>query len=134
MGKYQRLPKERLTGPLHSMASSNGLAIPFGDKKLILIAGQMAIDSEDKAQCEDMPGEQTEYIFRNIHSILRESGATLDDIVRVVIYVTDMSYLSEVSNIRDRYISFAKPVCTIIGVNELAVKGCKVEIEVTAIA
>ena len=133
MSKYQRLPNERLTGPLHSMVCSNGLVIPLGDRKLILIAGQIAIDSEGEVQHEDMPEEQARYIFRKIQSLLMEAGASLDDIIRVVIYVTDMSYLSKVSSVRDQYVLFAQPVSTYVGVNELAVKGCKVEIEVTAI-
>lgn len=133
MSKYQRLPSGILPGHYNSVACSNGIIIPLGDKKIILLAGQMAIDSEGKVQYEDMPGEQAGYIFRKIQRLLMEAGASLDDIIRVVVYVTDMSYLSDISYVRSQYVIFAQPVSTYVGVNELAVKGCKVEIEVTAI-
>jgi len=44
-----------------------------------------------------------------------------------------MSYFSSVSPVRNMYLKDTKPVSTLVEVNKLAVEGCKVEIEATAI-
>lgn len=132
MADFRRLANDRFPEPIG--AYSNGLMIPIGDKNLIVLTGQIATDSQGKVQHEDLPGEQARYIFENISSLLNEAGATIDDIIRVVIYVTDMGYFADVSKVRNEYLAKARPVSTLVEINKLAVAGCKVEIEVTAIA
>ena len=113
-------------------AYSNGLVIPIGDKELIVLTGQVALTKDGKV-AYDTPAEQMEFIFENIKDLLREAGASIDNIIRVVIYVTDMSYFKEISPVRNKYLNESRPVSTLVEVNKLAVDGCKVEVEVTAI-
>ena len=126
-----QLTNERFPEPIG--AYSNGLSIPIGDKKLVVLTGQIATDASGKVQHEENPGEQTRYIFRNIESLLREAGADIEHLIRVVIYVTDMGYFGEISKVRNEYLHHSRPVSTLVEVNKLAVEGCKVEIEATAI-
>lgn len=127
----QQLNNERFPEPIG--AYSNGLVIPVGDKKLVLLTGQVATDIDGRAQYIEDAGKQTEYIFENIKSLLEEAGATIDNIVKVVIYLTDMKLFKEVSPVRNKYFEKTKPVSTMVEVNKLAVEGCKVEIEVMAV-
>lgn len=131
MNNYKKLNNERFPEPIG--AYSNGLVIPIGDKNMILLTGQVATDKTGQAQFVENPAKQTEFIFKNIESLLAEAGATIDNIVKVVIYVTDMNYFKDVSPVRNEYLSNCKPVSTLVEVNKLAVDECKVEIEVTAI-
>lgn len=126
-----RLTNERFPEPIG--AYSNGLSIPIADRQLVVLTGQIATNSKGEVQFENDPGKQTEYIFENIRSLLLEAGGDIKNIIRVVIYVTDMSYFSSVSPIRNMYLKDTKPVSTLVEVNKLAVEGCKVEIEATAI-
>ena len=126
-----RLTNERFPEPIG--AYSNGLSIPIADRQLVVLTGQIATNSKGEVQFENDPGKQTEYIFENIRSLLLEAGGDISNIIRVVIYVTDMSYFSSVSPVRNMYLKDTKPVSTLIEVNKLAVEGCKVEIEATAI-
>lgn len=126
-----RLTNERFPEPIG--AYSNGLSIPIADRQLVVLTGQIATNSKGEVQFENDSGKQTEYIFENIRSLLLEAGGDIKNIIRVVIYVTDMSYFSSVSPIRNMYLKDTKPVSTLVEVNKLAVEGCKVEIEATAI-
>lgn len=126
-----RLTNERFPEPIG--AYSNGLSIPIADRQLVVLTGQIATNSKGEVQYENDPGKQTEYIFENIRSLLIEAGGDISNIIRVVIYVTDMSYFSSVSPVRNMYLKDTKPVSTLVEVNKLAVEGCKVEIEATAI-
>jgi putative endoribonuclease L-PSP len=126
-----RLTNERFPEPIG--AYSNGLSIDIGDKKLVVLTGQIATDSSGKVQYENEPEKQTEFIFENIESLLKEAGGSINNIIRVVIYVTDMQYFSKISPVRNNYLKDTRPVSTLVEVSKLSVEGCKVEIEVTAI-
>ena len=131
IGNITRLTNERFPDPIG--AYSNGLSIPIADRQLVVLTGQIATNSKGEVQFENEPGKQTEYIFENIRSFLIEAGGDISNIIRVVIYVTDMSFFSSISPVRNMYLKDTKPVSTLVEVNKLAVDGCKVEIEVTAI-
>jgi len=113
-------------------AYSNGLVVPIGDKELIVLTGQVALKKDGTVAC-DKPAEQMRFIFENIKELLNEAGADIDNIIRVVIYVTDMNFFAEISPVRNEYLKESRPVSTLVEVNKLAVEGCKVEVEVTAI-
>ncbi len=77
--------------------------------------------------------EQTKLIFQEINDILKQAGATLDDVVKAVIYLKDINDFEIVSPIRAEYLKNSIPVSTMIEVGEFVRKGSKIEIEVTAI-
>ena len=114
-------------------AYSNGLSVPIGDKQLIVLTGQVAIDGEGKVVGENDIGVQTEYVFKKINALLEEAGASIDNIIRVVIYLVDMEDFAKVSPIRNKYLKKSRPVSTLVEVNKLTIPECRIEIEATAI-
>lgn len=114
-------------------AYSNGLSIPLGDKTLILLTGQQAIGADGHAVFPGEADKQTDFIFRRIESLLNEAGATLDDAIKVVIYVTNMDDFSKISPIRNQYLGRSRPVSTLVEVSRLTVPGCVIEVDLTAL-
>jgi len=110
-------------------AYSHGLKVDVGDSEMIFVTGQIAMDKDGNAVAPDDIAKQAEFIFQNIEKILKEGGASIDDVVKAVIYVTDMSDFKEISAVRNKYFAKAKPVSTLVEIN----KGCDLEIEVIAI-
>lgn len=131
MSKFKSINNERFPEPIG--AYSNGLQIPLGEKTMIVLTGQIALLPDGTVAYPEDPAKQTEFVFENIKILLDEANATLMDIIRVVIYVTDMNDFKNISPIRNKYLKDAKPVSTLVEVNKLTVPGCKIEIEVTAI-
>lgn len=113
-------------------AYSHGLKVDVGDKEMIFVTGQIAQDKNGNVVCEDIEG-QTEYVFECIQKILKEADSSLDDVVKAQIFLTDINDFSKVSPIRNKYFANSKPVSTLVEVNSLVKKGCKIEIEVIAI-
>ena len=74
---------------------------------------------------------QTVRIFKNIELILKEAGATLDDIIKFTVYLKDMNNVKLVREIRNRFCSVPRPASTAIEVTGL-VPGAIVEVEVVA--
>ena len=107
--------------------------IDLGDKYLIFVSGVQAPAGEVNEVCTEDIAEQTELVFQEINMILNEAGASLDDVVKAVIYLKDINDFSVVSPIRAKYFENSMPVSTMVGVNGFVRAGSKIEIEVTAI-
>ena len=114
-------------------AYSHGLKVNLGDSEMIFVTGQIAMDASGNAVASDNITKQTEFIFENIKKILQEGGASLDDVVKAVVYVAKMSDFKEISAVRNKYFAKAKPVSTLVEINKTVKEGCDVEIEVIAI-
>jgi enamine deaminase RidA (YjgF/YER057c/UK114 family) len=100
---------------------------------LLFVAGQVGLAADGRLAG---PGaaEQAEQALRNIALILGAHGATMGDVVKVVVYVTDMKYLDEITPVRLRYFPSDGPASTIVAVSALAFPELRVEIEAVATA
>ncbi len=114
-------------------AYSHGLKVDVGDSEIIFVTGQIAMDKNGNAVAPDDIEKQTEFVFESIQNILTEANSSLDDVVKVVIYVTRMSDFSKISPIRNKYLANSKPVSTLIEINKTVKEGCDIEIDVIAI-
>ena len=101
--------------------------IDLGNCYLIFVSGIQASKTD-----ADISG-QTHEVFDVIGSILENASATFDDVVKAVIYVTDMKDFEVVSQIRQNYFINSKPASTLVEVKRMVNDGAKIEIEVTAI-
>ena len=107
--------------------------IDLGDFYLIFVSGvQAPKDENHRVKTSDVE-EQTKLAFEDVTKLLQLAGATIDDVVKAVIYITDMNDFDKISKIRGEYFRNAKPVSTLVQVNRMTRDGAKVEIEVTAI-
>ena len=107
--------------------------IDMGSFYQIYVSGiQAPKDDSHKVVTDDIE-EQTTLVFEDIQKILKQAGATLDDVVKAVIYITDMNDFDKISKIRGEYFKNSTPVSTLVEVNGMTRTGAKIEIEVTAI-
>jgi len=114
-------------------AYSQGLKVDLGEKFMVLVSGQLAMDVDGNPIAPDDIGAQTRYIFENIKKILAEAGAVLEDVVKVQIFVTDITKFPQVSAVRNEYLGDIKPVSTLLEISRTVKDGCDIEIEVMAI-
>lgn len=99
---------------------------------IIEVAGTTATEGEEIIA----PGnayEQTKYIIQKIERALNEAGATLNDVVRTRMFVTDISKWEEVGKAHGEFFATIKPAATMVEVKALIHPDLVVEIEVTAI-
>lgn len=114
-------------------AYSHGLKVDIGDSEMIFVTGQIAMNKDGDAVAPNDIVKQTEFVFNNIQAILKEGGSSLDDVVKAVIYVTDISKFKDISAVRNKYFEKSKPVSTLVEINKTVKEGCDIEIEVIAI-
>jgi len=107
--------------------------IDMGSVYVIYVSGQQVDKNENNEAITDDVEEQTELVFQVIEKILQSANASIDDVVKAQIFLTDINDFPKVSAIRDRWFINSTPVSTLLEVNAMTRKGAKVEIEVTAI-
>jgi len=100
------------------------------DGDTIYVAGTTGFDYASMRIDED-PLAQCHQCFRNIAAALAEAGCTLDDVVRVRYYLTDVQLFERLAPVFGRYFTQARPAATAI-VCGLVDPRMKLEIEVTA--
>jgi enamine deaminase RidA (YjgF/YER057c/UK114 family) len=131
MEQIRKINPESLRIPTNSY--SQGIIIPLGTASLMFVTGQVAQDIEGNVIAAGDAKTQTEVVFSRIATILEEGGMTLDNVVKVQIFITDMKDQHGVQTVRNEVFKNICPVSTMIGVSGLAKEGCSVEIEVTAV-
>jgi enamine deaminase RidA (YjgF/YER057c/UK114 family) len=76
---------------------------------------------------------QTERAMANIALLLEEAGSSLEDIVKIVVYLTDVRYRDPVYQVMGRWLKGVFPVSTGVVVTALARSEWVVEIDATAV-
>lgn len=96
----------------------------------IYVSGQIHA-LPDNTLVGDTAEEKVAQIMKNIEAILQAADATLNDVVKVVIYVTDMSVMPELNKVYPTYFIEPYPVREAVCVKELPL-GASIEISVIA--
>jgi 2-iminobutanoate/2-iminopropanoate deaminase len=122
------MPKQLImpeNGPKPGGAYSPGLRV--GD--FIFVAGQVPIDPATGQVAGDTIEEQTARVLENIKAILEAGGATMADVVKVTVHLSDLSLFPRYNAVYAGYFPDPKPVRTTVGSQLLDVL---VEIDVIA--
>jgi reactive intermediate/imine deaminase len=104
-------------------------AVRFGN--VLYVAGLTPLDKDMQIVGGDDVVEQTRQVFRNLHCVLESTGGSFDQILRMNVFLTDISDRAAINAVRREYLGASRPASTLVEVSALAVPGMKVEIEVT---
>ena len=117
-----------------SKGYSHAAEIDLGNCKMVIISGQIALDSNGNLVGKGNLAEQTEQIFTNIRNIVLESGGTMNDVIRIGIYMTDITQVQTMRDVRDKFLNQRKPpTSTLVEVSKFHRDDLLIEIEATAI-
>lgn len=123
------MPKQHITTP-NVAEMPPGLwsnAIRAGD--FLYISGQVAREFHGQNIVGDNAYDQAHHIFSRIKHIAAAAGASMDQIVKMVIYVTDMQENTEIWRARREFFTGDFPTSTLVQVAALGKPQIKVEIE-----
>ena len=103
---------------------------------MIFIAGQTSLDQDGELIGKNDFAAQAEQVFRNLNVALRSVGCTAGDLVKLTVFLRDMSNLSVYREARNRFFATvtppAAPAVTLVEVSKLY--GADFLIEIEAIA
>lgn len=92
-------------------------AVKMGN--IICISGQVPTNPYTGEKCFGTIREQTEQVLQNLDDILKAAGADKRDVMKMTVYVSDISYWDEVNKIYAEYFGDHKPARTIVPTRDL---------------
>lgn len=99
----------------------------------IEVSGTVASDETGEAVGGNNAYEQTKYILQKIEKVLQQAEASLQDVVRTRMFVTDISRFDEYGRAHAEVFGTIKPCTSMLEVKGLAAPEYLIEIEATAI-
>lgn len=99
----------------------------------IEVTGTVAVDENAEPVGRGDAYAQTRFIIEKIEAVLKRAGASLADVVRTRMYVTDISRWEEYGRAHGEFFSSIKPCTTMVEVKALIDPDYLIEIEATAI-
>ena len=93
----------------------------------------MAQDATGALVGKDDIRAQTRQVLENIRTVLAGVGGTMDDVARVTVYVTDMSGLAQIHEVRGQYFRRPYPASTLVEVKRLVKPEYLIEIDAVAV-
>ena len=92
------------------------------------VSGQVAINPETGDLMNQSIEQQAEQVIKNLKAICNEANASLDNIVKLTIYITDMNDFSVVNEVMQRYFKEPYPARATVEVSALPL-GVNVEMD-----
>ncbi len=101
---------------------------------IVFLRGQCPQSLEDGANIDSHdPVEQTHQVMRNIRQLIEEAGGSMEHLVKIVVYLTDIRHREAVYRTMGQYLKGVHPVSTGLVVQALARPEWIVEIDGTAV-
>ncbi len=107
-------------------------AVTFSGR-MVVISGQVPLDGQGNLVGRADPAAQIRQVFENLAAALAAAEATMDQVVKLTVYLTDLADLEAFRRVRDEYISPDRPpASSLVQVSGLVQPEFRVEIEALA--
>lgn len=114
------------------LSFSQGVVVK-GGSSMIFVAGQAAFDKDGHVVGKGDITLQTQVTLENIKSVLESADASLGDVVRITVYLTDIRNMSVMQRVRSEYFRANYPASTGVQVSSLAHEDLLIEIDAIAV-
>lgn len=126
---------EALKGTTVPAVFCDAVKVQLKECVMLFVSGKVGV-KPDGALAGRTMREQTQQVLENIREVLRREGATMDDIVRVRVYATqvDAASLRDIHDVRSKFWTEGKyPASTLVRVDQLIRDGALIEIDADAV-
>ena len=107
-------------------------AVAFSGR-MVVISGQVPADGQGRLVGPGDPAAQVRQVFENLTAALTAAGATMEHVVKLTVYLTDIADLQAFRQVRDEYISAERPpASSLVQVSRLVHPDFRVDIEALA--
>ncbi len=93
----------------------------------VYLSGQIGLDPATMQVVEGIDA-QIHRVFRNLQAVATVAGASLDDAVKLTVFLTDLAHFARLNEIMAQYLKPPYPARSAVGVSQLP-RGALVEIE-----
>jgi enamine deaminase RidA (YjgF/YER057c/UK114 family) len=104
-----------------------------GAETVVFVAGQGPVSADGQLVGEDDFEAQARQTFENLETVLGQAGASLDSLVKLTVYLTEIGTLRDYGRVRGELLPGPAPASTAVQVGALAIPGMMIEIEAIAV-
>jgi enamine deaminase RidA (YjgF/YER057c/UK114 family) len=119
----------RRSGETEALHARGSYAQGYRAGNFVFLQGQTGLTLDGDIVASGDPAGQTRQALENIRELMRLAGGSLDDVVKIVVYVTEREYRSQVYPVIDEFFGPQKPCSTGVVVKGLALDDFVVEID-----
>jgi len=126
--------------PAHTMIRAKGLSEPIShysdavrSGNTVYVSGQASVDAAGRLVGRGDVVVQTRKVLDNMTLALEAAGSSLDDVVKVTVYLANVDDRPKVNEVRKEYFGANKPASTLIEISRFAIEGMLIEIEAVAV-
>ncbi len=124
----QRIRSDAVREPADRLWSN---CLRIGD--LVMVSGMTARGDDGDTIVGAGEYDQAKVVFTKIRDLVEAAGGSMDDVVKMTIFVTNIANNTEVWKARQEFFTGDFPACTLVEVSALAKPEILLEIEATAI-
>lgn len=129
------MPKQEIVSK--NLAEPNGhfaqAVVAEATGRLLFISGMTARNTEGGITGLGDISAQTRQVCENVKAAVEEAGGTLDDIVRVDVYVTDMRHFDAIHAVRREFFTGLPPASTMVEISKFSRPGYEIEMNAIAV-
>ena len=102
-------------------------AIRAGEGSTVYLSGQIGLDPATMQMVESIEA-QIQQVFQNLKAVATASGGSMNDVVKLNVYLTDLAHFTKVNEVMAGYFSQPYPARAAVGVAALP-RGALVEMD-----
>jgi enamine deaminase RidA (YjgF/YER057c/UK114 family) len=100
---------------------------------MVFVSGQVPTDAEGNLVGAGDIRVQTRRVFENIAAVLAEGGATLQDVVEIIVFLRNIEDYAAFSEVRNEFLRDNPPASTLVAVSSLVDPSWLVEVRAVAV-
>jgi enamine deaminase RidA (YjgF/YER057c/UK114 family) len=104
-----------------------------GSQTMLFLAGQVAYDRDGSVKHRGDFTAQAREVFGAVKALVEAGGGTLQNVVKITTYVTDVRYRPEFRTVRAEFFGDKSPASTMVEVSALAHPDYLIEVEAIAL-
>jgi enamine deaminase RidA (YjgF/YER057c/UK114 family) len=120
------------TGVYDPPTYSQGIKVSQG-QTILFLSGQVAYTPDGGVACRGDFKGQARGAYEAIKALVESQGGTMESIVKITTYVTDIRYRLDLAPIREEFFGKKGPASTLVEISALAHPDWMIEIEAVAV-
>ncbi|CAF9935849.1 MAG: hypothetical protein ALECFALPRED_006573 [Alectoria fallacina] len=81
---------------------------------MVYCSGQVAMHPETKTMIQGGISDRTAQCFKNLSAVLEEAGSSMKNVVRVGVFLTDMTNFAAMNKVYETFFEDPKPACSLM--------------------
>ena len=126
----QEVVSDRLARPNGHFAQAT---VAEARGRLVFVSGMTARDGEGRIVGVGDVAAQTHQVCQNVQAAVEAAGGTIEDIVRVDVYVRDISQFDAIHAVREQYFTGVAPASTMVEISRFTREEYLIEINAIAV-